>query len=56
MIIALYGRLIHAADADFIKQLCNYLAEKKVEVWVHQPYLDELRKNINCTKPYKTYL
>ncbi len=56
MIIALYGRLIHAADADFIKQLCNYLAEKKVEVWVHQPYLDELRKNINCTTPYKTYL
>ncbi len=56
MIIALYGRLIHATDIDFIKQLCDYLAEKKVEVWVHQPYLDELRKNINCTTPYKTYL
>ena len=56
MIIALYGRLIHAADVGFIKQLCDYLTEKKVEVWVHQPYLDELRKNINCTTPYKTYL
>ncbi len=56
MIIALYGRLIHATDADFIKQLCIYLAEKKVEVWVHQPYLDEIRKFVNPTCAYKTYL
>ncbi len=56
MIIALYGRLIHATDADFIKQLCNYLAQKKVEVWVHQPYLEEIRKFVNPTCAYKTYL
>ena len=56
MVIALYGRLIQPIDVDFIKTLCNCLAEKKIEVWVHQPYLEELRKNVNATCKYKTYL
>lgn len=56
MIIALYGRLIHAVDALFIKQLCSYLDTKDVAIWVHQPYLDELRKFVNPAAKYTTYL
>ncbi|MEY2829692.1 MAG: hypothetical protein RIQ33_1550 [Bacteroidota bacterium] len=55
MIIALYGRIIHQADAEFIKKLCNYLATKPVEVWVHQPYLAELKSFVNPQANYFTY-
>ncbi|MFM2224662.1 MAG: hypothetical protein RJA07_864 [Bacteroidota bacterium] len=56
MIIALYGRIIHQPDAEFIKQLCDYLATKtEVEVWVHQPYLAELKNFVNPQANYTTY-
>jgi len=55
MTIALYGRLIHAADAQFVKHLCDYLATKKIDVIVHQPYLDEIRKFVNPHAAYKTF-
>jgi NAD+ kinase len=55
MIIALYGRLIHASDAECIKQICNYLATKNVDVWVHQPYLSELKRFVDANAHYHTY-
>jgi NAD+ kinase len=56
MTIGIYGRLIHQEDAAFIKHLCDYLSLKKINVVVHQPYLNEIKKYVDAKINHPTFL
>lgn len=55
MRIAIYSRLLKPKDVPFVQAVFDNLKKWNVEVFVHEDYVSEIRKKINCSNEIFTF-
>jgi len=55
MKIAIYSRLVKLADIAFLRRLFKVLAEQKIEVWIYEPYYQQLYSHVNFIIPPQVF-
>ncbi len=55
MRVAIYSRLLKPKDVPFVQAVFDNLKKWNVEVFVHENYVSEIRKKINCSNEIFTF-
>ncbi|MEL6863958.1 MAG: NAD kinase [Bacteroidota bacterium] len=59
MQVVVYAKVLKDKDISYVQELFDVLFEEGVNVYVHAPYLDDIRNKINFNKdvaPFESYL